>query len=90
MKPVRSHTFNGQRYHIYVHPPVHGFCDSTPKNMELYIFEPLRSKNGLITSIHEALHAENRNTPEEVVERMGREIGSFLWRLGYRWKPSRK
>jgi len=90
MKPVKTHTFNGTKFRIYIRPPVDGLCDQYPKEMALYVFQPLRSKEGLITAIHEALHAENPNMQEESVERIGREIGTFLWRLGYRWKPSRK
>jgi hypothetical protein len=48
--------------------------------------ESLKTKNGLVTAIHEALHAENWSKDEDTVDRVSKEIGTFLWRLGYRWK----
>ena len=81
---MKSHKFNGRKYKIYVGAK-DGFCDS-PKNkeLELHLFANLRTKTGLITAVHEALHAENENWSEEYVDRVSKEIGSFLWRLGYR------
>lgn len=87
MKPVRTHTFNGRRYKIYVRPAPDGFCDKSPKHLELYIFCSLKTKDGLITAIHEALHAENHYAQEDAVDRTSKEVGNFLWRLGFRWKP---
>ena len=87
-KPVRTHTFNGKKHKIYIRP-VDGLCLNSEKgerDYELYIFYSLREKNGLITALHEALHASDFNMQEEKVERISREIGTFLWRLGYRWR----
>jgi hypothetical protein len=86
---MKSHSFNGRRYRIYTGAK-DGFCDP-PKNkeLELHIFANLRTRNGLITAIHESLHAENENWSEDCVDRMSKEIGKFLWRLGYRLKRSK-
>jgi len=89
MKPIRTHNFNGTKYDIKVYDPnkerIDGLCDS-PKGSGpvLRIFVDINTRKGLETCIHEALHAEGWAKSEEVVERVGREIGAFLWRLGYR------
>lgn len=88
MKSVRTHSFNGRRYKIYVREAPDGMCDRKPKEMGLYIFTNLRTCNGLITALHEALHAENHAATEESIDRISTEVGTFLWRLGYRWKPN--
>lgn len=51
---------------------------------EINIFAGVTTKNGLVTLIHESLHAENWAASEAVVDRVSTEIGDFLWRLGYR------
>ena len=85
-KTVRTHTFNGRVYKIIVYPPIDGQCTQYKPEHELWIMAPLKTKNGLITAIHEALHAENWTAKEETVDRGSKEIGAFWWRLGYRWK----
>jgi hypothetical protein len=90
MKPVKTHTFNGKRHHIYVDEPPLGICFNSVEgksNNEIYIMTSLKDKWGLITAIHESLHAEKWSAHEETVDRTSKEIGNFLWRLGYRWKP---
>lgn len=83
---MKTHVFNGRRFRIILGPH-DGLCDtSKDKELELYIFADLDTKRGLITAIHEALHAEDNNLSEKPVEKVSREIGSFLWRLGYRIK----
>ena len=86
---MRCHTFNGRKYKICTEA-LDGFCD-TPKSkdLELHIFADLKTKEGLVTAIHESLHAENENWTEEYVDRVSKEIGGFLWRLGYRIKRSK-
>ena len=88
MKPVRTQVFNGRKYSIYIRQPVDGMTDTYSLNSqngrEINIFVDITTKNGLVTLIHEALHAENWAAGEEVVDRVSTEIGSFLWRLGYR------
>lgn len=86
MKHVRTHTFNGRKYKIEI-GPLDGCCDQYKCNERyIQIFADLKTKDGLITAIHESLHAENWAASEEVVERVSSEIGSFLWRLGWRKK----
>jgi hypothetical protein len=89
MKPVKTHTFNGRRYKIVVKPPLDGLCSQYKNERELIIMESLRTKNGLITALHEGLHAENWAAKEEVVDRVSKELGTFLWRLGFRWAPDK-
>jgi hypothetical protein len=86
---MKTQTFNGRSYSICTEP-LDGLCDvPTGGGLELHVFADLKKKDGLITAVHEALHAENPNWPEDYVDRMGREIGTFLWRLGYRMKRSK-
>ena len=89
MRPLRTHSFNGKNFKIIV-GPVDGLCiqsDKKENSYEIFIMYPLSEKNGLITAIHEALHASDYGMSEEKVDRMSTEIGNFLWRMGYRWRP---
>ena len=90
MKSVKTHTFNGRKYSLYTKLPVDGMTDTysldSQDAREINIFVDISTKNGLVTLIHEALHAENWSASEKVVDRVSTEIGSFLWRLGYRRK----
>ena len=81
---VKTHTFNGRRYLITVKSLADGYCDTYNKERELIICAKLKTKNGLITAIHEALHAECWTASEDTVDRVSKEIGTFLWRLGFR------
>ena len=81
---IKTHTFNGRKYKIYIEA-VDGVTDTYKlDDRYLSIFADLKTKRGLITALHEALHAENWAKGEEPIERVSREIGTFLWRLGYR------
>jgi len=84
---VKSHTFNGRKYQIELEQSLDGVCDQYKCN-ERYIsvFAKHHSQNELITIIHECLHAENWTKKEEPIDRISTEIGSLLWRLGYRRK----
>ena len=62
-------------------------CSTYNPERELVIMESLRKKNGLITAIHEAMHALNWKASEEKVDKDSKELGTFLWRLGFRWVP---
>ena len=86
MKHVKTHTFNGRKYKIRIKPPLDGLCSTYKNERELIIMASLQKRGGIITAIHEALHAENWKADEEIVDRISTEIGSFLWRLGYRIK----
>jgi len=83
-RPVRTHTFHGRKYKIRIIDE-DGDTDTYALNERfLSIYADMATQNGLITAIHESLHAENWAASEEVVERVSSEIGRFLWRLGYR------
>ncbi|HUV45468.1 MAG TPA: hypothetical protein VMW45_00145 [Dehalococcoidia bacterium] len=92
MKPVRTHTFDGKKYTIYVDEPPLGICFNSKKGRsenEIYIMTSLKEKWGLITAIHETLHAEKWSAHEETIDRVSKELGTFLWRLGFRWVPEK-
>ncbi len=82
---VRTHKFNGRIYVIDMPGRTDGTTDQYKLNQRvmLIMVDP-GTKNELETFIHESLHAENWAKTEKVVERVGREIADFLWRLGYR------
>lgn len=95
MKRVHTHSFRGVRYQIRVDDPIDGWCDP-PKKPQKNEFPSIwlpdglpfgnkrRAKNGLISLIHECLHASNYNTNENTVEQISKDIGRLLWRLGFR------
>lgn len=84
MRPVKTHIFNGRKYKIKIRQ-LDGECDTYSLNERyLCVYADMNTRNGLISTIHESLHAENWAETEGVVDRVSREIGSFLWRLGYR------
>jgi hypothetical protein len=96
MAKLRTHRFNGVRYYVDA-DKLEGWCDRPrkPDKREyptIHLPQGLRgrgerrAKIGLITLIHEALHAENWDEREAVVERVAREVGGLLWRMGYRKK----
>ena len=89
-RKVKTHCFNGRRYKIFLEDSKQdGYVDAykiEPDDRHLVICADKKTKDELITTIHEALHAENWAATEEVVERVSMEIGTFLWRLGYRRK----
>ncbi len=81
---LKTHVFNRRRYYIDI-DNVDGWCDQYKNNKRMiHIVTKPNTKNELITILHESLHAENWAETEEVVDRVSTEIGSFLWRLGYR------
>lgn len=83
---VRTHTFNGRRYRIDIcGGKLDGYVDQYKLNSRnMIIMAEPKTKAELETFIHEALHAENWRASEKVVQRVGKEIADFLWRLGYR------
>ena len=95
MKAVRTHWFNGVRFHIGVDEPYIGWCDrpGTPDPKEypairlpngLPFEEDPGAKEGLCTLLHECFHAEDWSWSEAKVDRMAVDISRLLWRLGYR------
>jgi len=84
VRPVKTHIFNGRKYYIDI-DKLDGWCDQFKLNKRfIHVLADVKTKNGLISIIHEALHAEDWAATEEVVDRVSKEIGGFLWRLGYR------
>ncbi len=81
---VRTATFNGRQYKIFLREPVDGACATYTLERAIEIFTPLDTQNGLVTLIHESLHAGNWAKSEETVDRTSKDIGRLLWRLGYR------
>ena len=92
---VRTHRFNGVKYHIGLDEPYVGWCDKpgTPDPKEypairmpegLARGDSRKAKEDLIILIHECLHASDWSLPEDVVDRIATDIGSLQWRLGYR------
>ena len=86
MKPVKTHTFNGRKYTIDI-GKFEGSCDQYDcKEHYLSILADLDTQKGLITAIHESLHACNWAKKEDIVDSVSTDIGRFLWRLGFRIK----
>ncbi len=82
---VKTHKFNGRRYVIDMPGRIDGCVDQYELNTRtMLIVTELYTKEELEACIHESLHAENWAATEKVVERVGREIADFLWRLGFR------
>ena len=83
---MKSHTFNGTKYAVWIDAKIDGFAD-LPKerdNMTLYVDPTLDGLAHLDTAVHEAIHASLHTCPESLVGVAGRDIARFLWRLGYR------
>jgi hypothetical protein len=86
MTTVKTHTFHGRKYKIDIDPGrIDGVCDQYKCDERVMcLFADLKTQAGLISAIHEGLHASNWAATEEVVDRVSTDIGRFLWRLGYR------
>ena len=94
-KTVRTHRFNGSKFHITVDEPYIGFCDKPgrPDPTEypgirlpngLPCGNSRKAREGLITLIHEMIHAEDWGVSEDFADQIAVDMGSLLWRLGYR------
>jgi hypothetical protein len=83
---MKSQTFNGRKYWVEVNPPkrIDGSCSTYKPDRELVIYADMKTRNGLVTAIHEALHACRWPASEEAVDKTSYDIGRFLWGLGYR------
>ena len=84
MKPICTHTFNRRKYLITISPFLDGVCDTFKKEREIILMAPLETRAGLITAVHEAMHALDWKTSENRIDKDSKELGIFLWRLGYR------
>jgi len=98
---VKTHSINGIRYHIMVDEPYAGWCDKPDKPQKneypaIRLPEGLpygnskKAKEGLINLLHEFGHAEDYRKPEEIIDRVACELGTLLWRLGFRRTKSHK
>ncbi|KKM75775.1 hypothetical protein LCGC14_1386870 [marine sediment metagenome] len=83
---MKTAMFRGSKYGVDLCGPIDGSCQN-PKEGGLpwlRICVPLNKRRGLITAIHESLHACSFLKSEEAVTETAEDIGRFLWRLGYR------
>jgi len=89
---VKTHTFNRRRYRVRHDHVLEGYAEVPGKALpEIYISAAMKGHlSHLDTAIHEALHVEYPMLSEKLVERGGKEIARFLWRLGYRLKEDEK
>jgi hypothetical protein len=86
-KRVATHSFNGIRHDIEVDGTLEGWCSPPPGRRPepiIIVHSDIKTKHGFVVLLHECLHAGNYNIHENKVDRMAEEIGSLLWRLGYR------
>jgi len=87
---MKTHTFNGKRFRIDIAGPIDGICISgeqlPPQDREVILCRNLNTQGGLITVIHESLHACEWHIGEQRIDQISRDVGRFLWRLGYRIK----
>lgn len=84
---MKSHTFRGKRYKIMLDYVMQGFVhDGSTRDSSRYIYiaANLQPKEHLRVALHEAMHAENPEMSEQMVESQSSEMANFLWRLGYR------
>ena len=92
MKKVKSQTFNGVRYNIDLEP-YDGWCDDPKAKGVSGEYPTIRlpeglpdTKKALINLIHECRHAQDYRKKEKTILRESEELGTILWRLGYRRK----
>ncbi len=83
MAKVKTHTLNGRTYYIRI-GATEGMCTTFKLERELHVFCDPSTRKGLITTIHESLHACNWAKKEAVVDQVSIDIGRLLWRLGWR------
>lgn len=96
MANVRTHRFKGVKYYIEL-DKIDGWCDK-PKKPQKSEYPAIRlpdglpresskgAKLGLITLLHECIHAEHWALTETRTDQIATDIGTLLWRLGYRRK----
>ncbi len=83
-RKVKTHTFNGTRYNIYIEP-IKGIANLDNSQGSIHVItQCLSQRQTLVVTIHESLHVSDWNMSEEKVDRISTEIGSLLYRLGYR------
>ncbi len=89
---VRTHTFNGRKYHIYLGPLKGTTSPPGKARREIMIrTSNLSERTILDTIIHESLHASDWPATEKKVNQVATDISRLLWRLDYRReKPARR
>lgn len=81
---IKTHTFRGFRYRIILHH-LDGYVEVPGwETKQLYVDPDCPPKSFLETAIHEAMHAEDKDTLEQVIDRRAKSMARWLWRLGYR------
>ena len=83
---MKTATLNGVKYTIDT-DPIDGCCSPpNPGDRKplIRVCCPLDTQRGLITVIHEAMHACNYSKHEATVDRASKDIGRLLWGLKYR------
>ena len=84
---MKNHILNKVAYNVELLGPVFGFCKELRQEKGyIGITAKPKTQRELLTIIHECLHAENWKMSEEEVDRISTEIGSLLWKLGFRRK----
>lgn len=90
MKKVKTHTFKLGRYNVDIANGADGATDTPDRMPWKYVQKEIMILDGktlraLITSVHEAMHAEDID--ERIVHGGTPDrIARFLWRLGWRKK----
>jgi hypothetical protein len=78
-----DHIFNGVAYKVVADDRMLALTLTDVRN-SIVLWNKLNTKLGITLAVHEAMHAEFPALPEHVVEIAGRDIGEYLWKLGYR------
>ncbi len=86
---VKKHKFNGKIYKIKWRKPYkcEGLCDdpASPASDRYIWLNPHSSEEDLILlATHEAIHSCMFFLDEETVTKAGDDIGSFLYKMGFR------
>lgn len=94
IKRIRTHTFNGRKYHIDPCSKIYGVTDAPYKTKELHIlFVEGNSLEHLDNALHEGLEA--MDAPDDFLhdkngDSKTMDLSRFLWRLGYRRIANKK
>jgi hypothetical protein len=89
MMAMFDHIFNGVPHKVVNDSEMIGVSLRGVAN-SIVLWQDPRKEQALQVAVHEALHAEFKDLPEAVVEIAGRDIGGYLWKLGYRMRPAPK
>ena len=85
-RPVKTHTINGKKCYITI-KEIDGLAiNPSRENGELLVNCDLNTKKGIITLFHEFFHLSSWDRKKDTVERESKELGTLVWRLGYRIK----